>query len=178
MVKIEIKRGKELSKKFIKIFDEAKQREFGGSPIKNFSKYHKDIFFIIVVNKKVVSFGMLRKIKISYLKKDYEILGISNIISLKKKRGYGKILMTSMISYLKKRHKTALGFTSKPLFYSKCGLKIKKNLTKRFEFTKLSKRQKKETIKRDPHVIYHEGGDKIIEKILIGKSKIITKYPW
>jgi hypothetical protein len=177
-MKIEIKRGKELSKKFIKIFDEAKQKEFGSSPIKNFSKYHRDIFFIIAINKKVMSFGMLKRVKITYLKKNYEILGIANIISLKKKRGYGKILMTSMIDYLKKKHETALGFTSKPLFYSKCGLKIKKNLTKKFEFTKLLERQKKETIKRDPHIVYYEGRNKIIEKILMNKSKIITEYPW
>ena len=182
-IDIIIKEGKFVSKDFIKIFDKAKQKEFGAGPIKDFSKYHKDIFFILKINKKVVSFGQLRPREINYLGKKYNILGLSNIISLKKGKGYGKILMKHLLNYLKQKKKVGIGFCERKNdgFYKKCDLIVKKNLSKRFYFKPKNKAEKdylKYFWKKDCDIIYFDKNRKIMPKILSTKSKVLIKMVW
>ena len=136
MIKIEIQNGSDLSKKVIDIFDKAKQKEFKSSPIIIFSKYHKDIFFILKSNNKIASFGHLKKIKINYLNKTYNIFGMANLISVQKNKGYGGKLVVSMIEYAKKKNKTIVAFCEKhnKKFYEKYDIKLNKPLLKRFSY--------------------------------------------
>jgi len=172
-MKFEMKEGKKLSKNFIDIFDKAKQKEFTSGRIKDFSKYHKDIFFILKDNNKVVSFGQLKKIKINYLEKKYLIFGIANLISIEKKKGYGQYIVKEMIKFAKKKNKTIVGFCKKhnKIFYEKCNMKLNKKILNRFSY-------KNSINKHEDYVIYFEGKDKFIEKILLTKSKIILEVPF
>jgi len=43
-----------------------------------------------------MSFGLLKPVKIKYLGKNYNILGIGNVISIEKKKGYGTIVTSSI----------------------------------------------------------------------------------
>ncbi len=172
-MKIEIKKGTKLSKEFIDIFDKAKQSEFTSGPIKDFSKYSSDIFFIIKSNNKTVSFGHLKKIKIDYLGKQYNLFGIANLISIRKGEGYGKNIVKNMINYAKKKNKTLIGFCKKhnKKFYEKCNMGLNKQLLKRFLY-------KNSMNKHEDYVIYFEGKDEFIQKVILTKSNITLHIPF
>ena len=116
---------------------------------------------------------MLKPIKINYLGKKYNILGFASGIAIEKSKGYGKILMTQRIDYVKKRDKTALGFTTtKNLgFFRKCGLKIERNLIRRFIYKNpLTDKEIKDNIGEG---IYLEGRDGFMKKSLKRNQKFI-----
>jgi hypothetical protein len=169
----EIKTGKKLSKNFIEIFDKAKQIEFKSGKIFDFSKYHEDIFFILKDNNKIVAFGHLKKIKISYLGNKYNILGMANLISIEKKKGYGKQVVKEMIKFANKKNKTIVGFCQNhnKKFYEKCNIKLNKQILDRFLY-------KNSTNKYEDYVIYFEGKDNFIKKVISNKSKIILEVPF
>ena len=112
--------------------DNARIEDYGENT-KMFKKdEQKSIFFFVKDKGKIVSFGMLKPIKMNYLGKSYNIFGIGNILSINKGKGYGKILIQSMVDYLKKKGKTGLGFCGKynVKFYKKAGLKASSHLLK------------------------------------------------
>lgn len=172
-MKLEIKKGEKVSKKFIEIFDKAKQKNFGDKKLRDFSKYYKDTFFILKYKDKVVSFCQIKKIKINYNKKNYNILGIANVISLEKKKGYGKQLIGEVIKFTRKKDKTLLGFCKRKNkdFYKKIGIKINKKLCYQFLYNG-------KTNKYEDYAIYFEGKDKFISKILKSKKIIKLSIPF
>lgn len=141
---------------------------------KDFNKDYPDgtIFFFVKDNDKIKSFGGLEPVTINYLGKSYDILGICNIFSVEKGKGYGTILIKNMIEDLKKKGKTGLGFTGKKTaeFYKKAGLKVLKDFSLRLE---MENPRTKERIP-DPDGgcpgVYYEGKDKLISKMLKGNS--------
>ena len=145
--------------------------------VKDKKDFNKDypkgtILFFVKEDNKIKSFGGLEPVTINYLSKNYEILGICNIFSVERGKGYGTILMKSIIKHLKKTGKTGLGFTGHKTaeFYEKTGLKSKKDFSLRLE---MENPKTKERIP-DPDGgcpgIYHEGKDKLISKMLKTKS--------
>jgi predicted N-acetyltransferase YhbS len=128
-----------------------------------------EIFFVKDKNK-IVAFGILKPVKIKYLGNNYNILGISNILSVKKKKGYGKKLMQAMIEHAKKKGKTLLGFCGKQnvKFYKKSGLKSEKNFIRRFVYK--NPKTGKKVVDKDGDGIYYEGKDKFISKVMKTKS--------
>jgi hypothetical protein len=112
----------------------------------------------------------LRPISIVYLGVKYNIFGVCSILSIKKGKGYGRILISSMIKYAKKTGKTLLGFTLKAGFFKKAGLKIKKNFVKRFIYK--NPKTGKEIIDDDGDGLYLNGKDNFIKKVLSNKSKV------
>ncbi|MEA3329944.1 MAG: hypothetical protein U9Q06_04335 [Nanoarchaeota archaeon] len=135
--------------------------------------YEQDTLWFFVKRKnKVVAIGGLRPIKIKYLRKNYDIRGICSIISLEKKKDYGKIIIKAIIKYLEKKGKTGIGFCGKEItkFYKKSGLKIKKDFINRFIYK--NPKTGKETIDKEGDGIYYEGKDKFISKVLKTKSPI------
>ena len=144
---------------------------------KDFNKdYPKGtIFFFVIRDSKIKSFGGLQPIKINYLNKDYNILGICNIFSVERGKGYGTILIKEMIKYLKKTSKTGLGFTGNKTayFYERAGLKSKKKFSQRLAL----RNPKTKKLKFDKDIcpgVYYEGKDKLISKML--KTKSIGYY--
>ena len=169
VIKIEIKKGKNLLKKDMDLMNKARIKEFGKGEIKNWKKDYPltTNYFFVKDRKKVMAFGLLRPIKIRYINKNYNILGICSIISIKKGRGYGEILIESMINYPKKKNKTGLGFTGKTKFFKKVGLKTKKDFIKRFKYR--NPRTSKIKIDNDGDGIYYNGQDNFIKKVLSTK---------
>ena len=182
MIKVNTKKGEKLSASFIKKWSETMTDAFGGDEIldvKDKKKYSKDKFFIATDKKKIVSMGRLIPIKIKFAGKDYDIKGIAGIVSVEKGKGYGKALMTSIKKYLEKNKKTAIGFCGRKNdgFYIKCGFKIKKNISERFIYT--NENGKAFWDNEGDDVVYLEGKDKFMEKILSNKLNIdIPIMPW
>ena len=173
MIKIEIKKGSKVSEHFKRNWNKIIYKTFKSPPLEDFSK---DIFFKIKDGRKIVAVGALAPVKIKYKEKDYNILGITEIISLIKRKGYGKILMKAISDYVKKTGKTSFGFTGNKTspFYEKSGLKVKKNMLKKFVYQPKNEKEKQEVeraLKRDGNVIYIEGKDKLISKVSSSKSK-------
>jgi len=177
---IEIIKHNQFPKKYESLMNKWRKKEFGPSEVKNFKKDYLPgaIFFFVKDNKRIVAFGGLRKITIEYLGKKYNILGICNIVSIEKGKGYGQLLISAMIAYLKKTGKTGVGFCNKDVskFYEKAGLKVVKNLTQRF----VLKNPKTGEIKIDEEGgdgIYIEGKDKFIQKLLSTKGTAYYYLP-
>ncbi len=174
---IEIKKGKDLTSKELIFLAKETQRVFYGG--NNFNKElvrlkreKNSFFFLLKFNKNILSFGFLKPTKIKYLNKNYNIFGIRNVISIKKKKGYGSLLMKEMISFLNKKEKTGIGFTGSNVskFYKKIGFLTKKGLRNRM-FPNYGK-DKGEIANWG---FYVEGKDKFITKII--KTKLKVKMP-
>jgi len=173
MIKIEIKNGEDITPYFKKRWNKTIYKVFKSEPVEDLSR---DIFFIVKNGTKIVSVGALTPVKIKFKGEYYNILGISEVASLVQGKGYGKILMKAIINYVNKSGKTSFGFTGNKTspFYEKSGLKVKKNMLKKFVYQPKNEKEKQEVeraLKRDGNVIYIEGKDKLISKVSSSKSK-------
>ncbi|MCK5321208.1 hypothetical protein KAJ38_01395 [Candidatus Pacearchaeota archaeon] len=178
-IRIESKKVKDFSKKERDLINRLRVREWGRNARVSFRKDYEPntVFFFLKDNNRTVALVGLRPIKINYLDKSYNIFGICCLIASKKGIGYGRILISVMITYLKKTNKTALGFTDKTQFCKKAGLEIKKGFIKRFIY---KNKKTGEIIKDDDgDGIYYNGKDNFVGKILKTKSPIyINVLPW
>lgn len=174
-IKIEIKKNKNLSKAEKNLINNQRVKEFGKEEFKNFKKDYESetLWFFVKDEDKVVSLGGLRPIKLNYLGKKFKIKGICSIISIVKKRDYGRILIAGMLSYLKNTQSSALGFTEKTKFFEKAGLGITKDFIKRFVY--INPKTKKKVFDNSGDGIYYNGKDKFITKVL--KTKSLVKIP-
>jgi hypothetical protein len=176
---VEIIDDKDLSGEYMNLMNKSRVIEFGEDEVKDFKKdyFPSSKFFFVKVKKEIMAFGALRDISIDYLGKKYEILGICNIISIVKKKGYGKILILAIIDYLKKTGKTGLGFTLKTEFFKKAGLKTEKDFIKRFVY--IDPLTKKEVIDNEGDGIYFNGKDDFIKEVLSTDSIVyINIHHW
>lgn len=176
-IKIRIARGKILTLKTIKEIDKIWKKEFDDElDLKKPYKFAKDIFFLIYRDK-ILSVGRLIPIEISFLDKNYSILGIADIASVEKGKGYGKVLMTTIRKYLKQKRKTGLGFCSKKNtpFYRKCRFEVAESLAKRFLYINSKKKLIKDP--DDEDVLYLDEEDKFMKKVLSSRKKVITPVP-
>ncbi|MFC1686273.1 GNAT family N-acetyltransferase [Nanoarchaeota archaeon] len=181
MIKVEKIRGKDLSLNFIRLWRKTTIKTFKeDNPLSltDRREYARDIFFIVKDGGKIVSFGRSRPIKINFLGKNYDILGWGDVISLKKRKGYGKVLMKAMKEYAEKRNKTAFGFfhPKNYLFYKSCGFVIIKNIVRRFTYIDKKKGLIRNTW--DKHINYVEGKDKFIHKLLSTKKDVLLSGPF
>jgi predicted N-acetyltransferase YhbS len=175
------KSGKELSKKELDFIVKTNIATFNAC--ENYEEELKILkeeempstFFFIKKNNKVVAFGLLRPIKINYLGKNYNILGISNMIAVVKGKGYGKELVQEMIKFLSKKGKTGIGFCSEENigFYKKSGFVVEGKLRNRFFYDYGNLEENKDAM--SDFVIYFEGKDKFVAKLL--KTKSLIKIP-
>jgi len=177
-IKVQIKTVKNLTKSDMALMNRWRVNEFGSENLKNFKKDYlpNPRFFFVKDDGKIVAFGILGPIvTINYLGKTYKILGIGSIISIVKGKGYGKILIQSMIKTLKKEGKTGLGFTTETEFFKKAGLGTKKDFIKRFVYK--NPKTGKEIIDNLGDGIYYEGKDKFISKVLSTKNIVYISIP-
>jgi len=174
MKAVEIKKGKDLSIDELTFLAKKTQKIFYGKnnfekELLKLKKEKSSFFFLFKNSNKILSFGFLKPTRIKYHNKNYNILGIRNIISVKKNKGHGSILMKEIINFLTKKEKTGLGFTGSQVakFYKKNNFSIKQGLRKRL-FPDYG--NNKEEIAH--WGFYQEGKDKFISKIMKSKSKI------
>ena len=108
----------------------------------------------------------------------FNLYGISDIKSIIQGQGFGKVLVQSMIEFLIKEEKTAIGFCihKNAPFYEKCGIGIIENAVGRFLYEKGN-----ELIANpadDTDVIYFEGKDRFITKFEANrKRKVYFNFP-
>ena len=101
-------------------------------------------------------------------------------MSVKKRKGYGRILSKARINYLKKKGKSSMAFTSRgnKKYFEKVGFKTHDTIIKRFRW----KHPKTGKILKDFNGVgvYYDGKDKLISKMLKSKGAIIytSEYYW
>ncbi|MBW3012563.1 GNAT family N-acetyltransferase [Candidatus Woesearchaeota archaeon] len=159
-----MKKGKDLSESFIKFWNKTMKEAFKeDKPLrpKNRKKFCDDVFFHINANGKIASTGRLIPIDIELNKKKYSILGVGDVVSIIRKKGYGKKLLRKMRVYAKSKNKTIIGFcqTKNTGFYKKCGFTLDKKLLKRFRY-------RNKTNKEENCVFYSEEKDKVVTNML------------
>ena len=99
-MKLVIKKGEQLSIKEIREWNKIMYWAFReDKPLnpKNRKEFAKDIFSILYDEKNILSLGRLKPIKIKFLNKTYSILGIADVVSVIKKKGYGKKMINGLI---------------------------------------------------------------------------------
>lgn len=168
-MKVKIIKGKYLSQKNIAQLNKIMQEAFSDKDtleIGNRQNYSKDIFFVLYNKEKILSLGRLRPAKINILGKSYKILGIADIISIIKGKGYGKKIVQSMHKYLEKTNNRGLGFCRRDnsLFYKKSGLNVERNISKKFIYRDNHGKNIKDRISQD--VIYSNNAKQLIKLIL------------
>lgn len=126
-------------------------------------------------NKKVRAFLVFKPLRINYLKNQYNILGLCSGIALIKGKGYGKILMSEALSYLKQKLKSALGFTEEN-FFAKTGFGFEKDFIKRFVY--VNPKTKEKIIDEVGDGVYYNGKDNFIKKVLETKSTVYIDFPY
>tara|TARA_Y100000310_G_scaffold129185_1_gene128334 strand:+ start:492 stop:1049 length:558 start_codon:yes stop_codon:yes gene_type:complete len=181
MIKIEIKKGNKLSKKELDFIVKTNIATF--ISCKDYEKELKllreeemqSTFFFVKKDKQIVSLGLLRPVKIKYLGENYNIFGMGNMISIVKRKGYGKILVQAMKDFLSKNRKTGLGFCSKKntKFYQKSGIIVEGKLKNRFFYDYGNPQENREAM--GDFVTYWEGKDKFVSKVL--RTKSLVKIP-
>src|ERR1700690_21967 len=133
---IKEKIGKDLSPEIIKLMVDNRIREYGENT-KDFENNEREsIFFFLMDGSEIKAFGMLKPVKISYDSKEYQIMGIANIMAIEKSKRYGSILMDYVRKYLEKNSLVCIGNTHKDNFefYKKCGFEFIPGLVERFVY--------------------------------------------
>ncbi len=168
-ITIETKKNKNLSKAEKDLINKHRIKEFGKSEAKDFKKNYEPNteWFFVKEDGRIVSLLGLRPIKVKYLGKTYNIGGICSLISIKKKLGYGRILIRNLLTYLRKTKKSALGFTHLTEFCRKVGLGTKKDFIKRFVY--INPKTGEKVIDEDGDGVYYNGKDNLIKKMLSTK---------
>lgn len=159
-----------------RLMNRARKRE--GADRKDFDKdYTRGTkFFFVKEQDKILSFGALMPVKIEYKGENYDIMGICNIFSVEKGKGYGRMLIKKMIEHLKSTGKTGIGFTGEAEFFKKAGLKTKKEFGRRFALR--NPRTGEVRFEAEDDIgdgVYFEGKDKLITKMIKTKG---TAYYW
>ena len=159
---VERVKNKDLSQVQKLTINNARMKEWGKECQKIFNKDYEPntLWYFVKKKNRIVSLGGLRPLKIKFGNKTYKIKGICSTISLDKGKGYGKILIHSMIDYARRSGKTLLGFTTQTKFFSKTGLGTKKDFIRRFIY-----------INSQGEMIHDSEGDGIF---LEGKDKFIS----
>lgn len=173
-IQIISKKAKDLTSNEVNLMNKSRVELWGKGAITNFKKADsKGEFIFVKNNKKIVAFGMMKPINIELDKKKYEIIGIGRGMAIEKRKGWGKILNDARILELKRTGKTGIAFTDKHNvgFFEKVGYKIKIKGIRKF----LYKNSRGELIEdNDGEMIYYEGEDKFVTKLLKSKNKCIT----
>lgn len=177
-IKIEIKKGKELTKKQLDTINFFRKKEFGSkkpiAPSQDNEDWNKEYFMLCDENENLLAFGRLHEIEVEVTGKKHNILGIATIISALKGKGYGKILMLGMKEYILGTGKTAIGFCNSSIseFYKKAGYTILPSSGERFLYRDSYNNLIPSKYGNDD-VIALEGKDKLIETITSNPNAIV-----
>ena len=173
-MKVEIRNVSSLSKSEMDLMNIWMKKEFGQKYVRKFKEYYPGDAkcFFIIEKKKIVAFMILNPVLAEYVGEKYKIFGMGDLVTVRRGEGYGRIMIESVIKYLKKSGKTGLGFCSRKNtpFYEKVGLKTKTDLMKRF------RHQDPKTGRLTPiqngDGVFYGGKDNFLDKILKTKHHI------
>lgn len=172
----EIISGKDLKQADLDLINEYRKIRLGRSrdwdhQVNNY--FHDRLIFLVRDNDQLVSFGTLRPIKVYVDEKEMDIMGIQAVISVVQGKGYGKILMQSMIDYANKNNAILVGFCEHKNagFYIKSGLEVFGGKNNNFIFVK----ENGEEYTEEGDVIYYSKTDNIIKDALL-QNKMVKHY--
>ena len=174
---VEVKTGKNLTKKELESINLYRIKEFHSKKAISLSRETKDwlnLFFFLKDNHdKLLSFGIVEDLEINFQGKSYDVLCVSTVVATQKNLGYGKMLMEKTKEYASGKGKTLIGFCEGSLlpFYQKCGFKILNEEENKFVYI-------------DPHgevihnivpgeVFYISGIDEVIDKVISVVDKTV-----
>jgi N-acetylglutamate synthase-like GNAT family acetyltransferase len=170
MVDIKIIKGINLSSELLKEIAKIIIAAFPWDELLTKDFIRDNTIFMIYDNNKIVSVGRLKPDKVTFLNKKYDLMGIADIVSVEKGKGYGKILTSSIIKYLKENNLLGLGLCARKNseFYQKCGFKIEKDSAKRFQF--------KGPQSNDDDILYYNDLKGLMKQILAHpKEQVISE---
>ena len=176
---LEKKLGKDLTQAELDTINKYRKKEFDHQ--KSWTKEKLGLrkghlFFLLRdENSALLAFCRLRPIELIFMNNQFNILGLSTVISTEKGKGYGKALMKHIIEYVVEQGKTMIGFCEAKNrgFYLKSGLKIIEDGCLRFIYVNKQGRR----IGDDGDVIYLEGKDGFVEEIMkYPTEKVISNY--
>ncbi len=146
---------------------------FGPDDSKDSHSYKRDIFFLVYKNKKIVAAGRLQPRKVRFNNKSYSVLGIADIASEEKGKGYGRVLMEKLRNYLVKNNETGVGFCAarNSGFYQKMNFTTDRELFKRFY-------SKNHEDKEDDFIFFLEGKTKLISDMLKIRGEAEIDWFW
>src|SRR3989338_243877 len=164
-----IRRRSALSQGEIEQIDEAKKRELGMQPLGK-RDFSNGIFFLLEEGGKLLAVGGLIIVEpVLFGGESYSLLGVGGILAAEKGRGYGGSVVRAIREYLEEKEKTGLGFCKihNRGFYEKCGFSVNEEAIKRFVY---HEGNRKVTNTTDDLVIYIDGKDNFMEKVLENRS--------
>lgn len=171
---VEIVLGKQLSKEDLETINYNRKLEFHSDtdikPALDNDDWEKPYILVRNEQRILVAFGRLHVIKVKFMNEEYEILGIATVLSIEKKKGYGRLVIEKMKEHIKEKRFTAIGFCDPDdtPFYVKCGLGVVEKGTDRFIFPGGPKNTK------PGDVIYIDGADRLVEKMVKKPREKVT----
>lgn len=176
MNSIDIKQGSELSQDEIKAINHHRKIEFDGEPTEKEEGFKDHIFFLLKNNQKLLAFGRLRPLEVTYQGGKYPILGLASIVATDKSKGYGKELVTNIKKHLEESGLTGIGFCDPKVsgFYIKCGYKIIKECGARFIYEENGKVIPEDKLS---DVVYFDGENKLGSSVESSSDMVYIPYP-
>ena len=169
-VKLEIKKGKDLTSHELDIINDARKKEFNSTsmlaPVQGNEDWNK-LYFLLRDDNTLLAFARLHEVTIEFDAKQYEVLGFATLISLCKGEGYGAKLVQEIKKYVEASGKTSIGFFNNTIreFYKKAGVGIIIDGT-----SKTLYKDHEGVLHKDTwgggDILYIEGKDRLIENIL------------
>jgi hypothetical protein len=179
-MEIEIIKGDQLSDNTIDIMNQQRLHEYGENT-KDFRKNElESIFFFVNNDSQIKAFGMLKPVRITYQGQSFQILGIGNIIAREKGQGWGKLLMSEIMGYLKRESHVGLGFCDKPVvgFYANCGYDIIENLSTRFRYQYAKETNGREILRNPRDILCFDTNQSFINTLCSSDDLVYINVPF
>lgn len=172
-IKTEIISGKDLKQEDLDLINKYRKIRLDRTSTwdhQNNNYFHDRLFFLVKDNNELVSFGTLRPIKVYVDKNEVDIMGIQAVISIIQSKGYGRILMQSMIKYADNNKLILVGFCEhkNAEFYIKSGLEVFENKNLNFIYVM----DDGEEYTEEGDVIYYSADGSEIKEALDHNKKI------
>ena len=177
-ISIEAKKTPEISKKEMRFMNLWREIEFGTQSVKDFKEDYPDsVFFFVKSENKILAFGTLVPLKISYLGREYNLMRVCNIISVEKGKGFGRMLVYEMERYMEANEKTGLGFCPKNVldFYLECGFSTREGFSGNFRYENPLTGELKDC---GGEAFFFEGSDGFIRKAVSFGGTIYLDSPF
>ncbi len=170
-MKVVVKNGAELSPDELLQVNTTKARQWHNPPMDDDLARETTLFLLEDEKNQILAQGELIEVNgIIFNNKTFNIIGIGGIVANEWGKGYGRQIMSAIKSYIFEKKMTGVGFTNKSGFYVKCGFKIDSGSKRRFVYMQDGVRI---TNKEDEDVLYLEGEDKFMEKVLSSSEDIL-----
>ena len=181
---VQIKPGRKLTKKELNLINSHRQKEFGQvaliEPSPTNEDWDKKYFLVKNLRGQLLAFGRFHDVEVVFMDQTYQVLGLASVVSLVRKKGFGKKLVKKMYQWARKNKKTVIGFCDPRVagFYHKCGLETElrgsNRLLRGIGIYKMT------SYRPDNDLIYTIGPDGFDKKIQASPKEIIfaLKESW